>query len=346
MGQAASSSVAGWGAAPSGGSASLISSPGEVSDNATGDNGFDRCSSGLDENIHGDGSLQGVGAGTGLAPSLDSASLSSITQGDYPEDHWGEAVAIPRTATIIWAHCGIPPVGPARSARQSMSEGRNEDDANDARIQGSSGGRHLYERTEISGHATVRQGDSHNEQHYNFPAAKTIQIFACEKDIDLERFTFVLGQKHARDVCDVGDQCDCSAKRIKSSVVTSELDCFQSRERGQTIPNTGNTVDLEQSTKPATFYIRAQTRRESSREETGTHIINKILQSVEAGQGLVSLPSSKDVEQELRSAETLQCLKLNLASSNQRRRGFFITLIDKLRQNTYFQAIADILPRT
>jgi hypothetical protein len=188
---------------------------------------------------------------------------------------------------------------------------------------------HQYGSAEIGGNATVLQGDAHTSTALNISSGNTIHI-SVQGNIE---WPSVARKRLLLDT----EAWEHDVRTVKRKRLHSRGHC----------EDENLSCEVGQRLSPENRPSRHETRSRSSNaqdqglREQGVHLVNQILQDSGSGEQ-VSLSSRENSE--IHHVHALQHLRSTLCEDSQTNKGFLLTLVDQVRQNSLFPAIAKVFP--
>lgn len=192
------------------------------------------------------------------------------------------------------------------------------------------GARRQYGNAEIGGHATLHQGDAHTSAALNIFPGNTINI-SVQGNIDCSS----IARKRLLDPDD-RDQGQCTAKRKR---LHNENHCHDLNFSHRLEPKRSSETPYSQQER----YSRLPTAHDHNLRNQGIHLVNQILRA--SGSEEQVSPTSIG-QANVHDGHALNCLRSAFCASTQARKGVLLTLVDNLRQNSLFPAIARVFPNS
>lgn len=189
-------------------------------------------------------------------------------------------------------------------------------------------GRH-YGSAEIGGYATVQQGDTHTTTALNISSGNIIHI-SVQGNIESPS----AARKRLRDT-ENPEQGRSTAKRKRLH-----------NEKHRDGRDSGSELDSESSLDKRVSQHRSHSRssvtQDEALKEQGVHLVNRILEASGLTEQTSLLPHK---HAEVSQVKALHQLRSSLRESNRTKRSTLLHLIDRVRQNSFFPAIAKVFPK-
>lgn len=182
-----------------------------------------------------------------------------------------------------------------------------------------------YGNAEIGGHASVHQGDAHTNTALNIYPGNTINI-SVQGNIEwpsVARKRLLETDHPARPLCTT------KRKRLQDGAYCE----------GRDIPNKVHPRGLLENALQDRSHAESSDAQDAGLREQGVHLVNQIL---EASGSKEKVSSSSHKHTDLHQTRAIQHLRSTLRGGAQTRRNALLNLIDQVRQNSLFPAVAKV----